>query len=189
MKYLLVTSLFILTSCYRPPPSQQSCNFVISKDSQRLHWNKEFPIKLHIDDSVPEIAYPAINRAVMAFNDVIKDHQVFVFADDSYATIYWRNTWNRAIPNEEAVTTLNFIGSEIYKATIEVDAYNFSFNYDYTDVFIKVDLESLMIHELGHVLGLAHINSSGSVMYPTLNSGEIRRELGIVDINDLECGY
>ena len=188
MKRLLI--FLLITSCYRTLSSQQSCNFVQNNDKQRLHWNNKFPIKIHIDTSVPEIAYPAINRAIIEFNNnAIQSSQIFLPANDSYVTIYWRNTWDGAVPNEQATTTLSFVGSEIYKADIQIDAYNFTFNYDNTNDFSDVDLESLIVHELGHVLGLAHTSKLGSVMHPTLTNGEVRRQLGLVDINDLACEY
>ena len=69
-----------------------------------------------------------------------------------------------------------------------------------------VDFPSLMIHELGHVPGLAHFDEfdkeailasrrgnlkgeSISVMEPRLESGRIRRNITEYDLNQLFCGY
>ena len=73
----------------------------------------------------------------------------------------------------------------------------------------QVDFPSLMIHELGHVPGLAHFDSSDatmashshslpskeedqditSVMEPKLAYGRTRRNISEYDLNNLLCGY
>lgn len=53
----------------------------------------------------------------------------------------------------------------------------------------KVDFESLIVHELGHVVGLGHNEEEGSVMKRKLSKGRIRRGLSSVDLNSLFCGY
>jgi hypothetical protein len=56
-------------------------------------------------------------------------------------------------------------------------------------VFTGVDFESLVLHELGHVLGLAHTATIGSVMVPSLASGYVRRMPSVTDIQALKCEY
>ena len=70
----------------------------------------------------------------------------------------------------------------------------------------RVDFASLMIHELGHVPGLGHSKGSDSsrgrsrsgrsggrtgysVMDPKLAYGQIRRNIGQYDLQNLFCGY
>ena len=73
----------------------------------------------------------------------------------------------------------------------------------------KVDFPSLIIHELGHVPGLAHFHSNDitnvnqksrsrnsshhsnyhSVMEPKLSSGRARRDITEHDLENLLCGY
>lgn len=52
-----------------------------------------------------------------------------------------------------------------------------------------VDFESLVAHELGHVLGLGHVETEGSIMRTKLGSGVMRRGLRRVELNSLLCGY
>lgn len=52
-----------------------------------------------------------------------------------------------------------------------------------------IDFESLIAHELGHVLGLGHIETEGSIMKTKLASGVMRRGLRKVELNSLLCGY
>lgn len=76
---------------------------------------------------------------------------------------------------------------------------------------VSIDVESLLLHELGHVLGLLHSCNPGSgsdstsspscdspntpnsfkiaVMHPFLSSGQKRRTLGQNDFNRINCLY
>jgi hypothetical protein len=53
----------------------------------------------------------------------------------------------------------------------------------------KYDLQSTMLHELGHVLGLDHSNVSGAIMLPQIGSGQQRRELSADDIAGIQALY
>ncbi|KAE8665466.1 hypothetical protein F3Y22_tig00112614pilonHSYRG00100 [Hibiscus syriacus] len=53
----------------------------------------------------------------------------------------------------------------------------------------KLDLQSESMHEIGHTLGLEHTNDPASVMYPTLSSSTIKRELTQLDINNIRALY
>lgn len=76
-------------------------------------------------------------------------------------------------------------------ADIRINAKNFSFYKasDKNDTYGKVHLESLIIHEMGHVFGLAHIEESDSVMQAYLKSQTIRDTPGAIDIRSMNCEY
>ena len=47
----------------------------------------------------------------------------------------------------------------------------------------------IVVHELGHFLGLAHNAKDRSVMNATLNHGQVRRTLDDKDLESLNCEY
>src|SRR5690606_31505228 len=89
--------------------------------------------------------------------------------------IYWRSTWESDRASEQARTTVYWIGDQIKEADIRVNAQDFRFYWNQHSVGINI--EALILHELGHVLGLKHRDEGGSVMATYLASGSDRTHL------------
>ncbi|KAF8390341.1 hypothetical protein HHK36_024866 [Tetracentron sinense] len=51
------------------------------------------------------------------------------------------------------------------------------------------DLESVAVHEIGHLLGLMHSSVPGAIMYPTIPSGVTKRQLHGDDIQGIRTLY
>lgn len=190
----------LMQACSRPLAPQESCNFVQNPEQQRVSWNRNVPVKLYLHKSIPHEAYAAIDRAVEEINlKAGKGHDLLKIiargvdgplnpAKDGYSMIYWYKEWdgNRS---EQARTTIYWQGAEIFEADMRINAATFSYNEGEDSNFTNVDLQSLVLHELGHVLGLAHNATTGSVMNITLEDGQDRRKLGVVDLASLKCEY
>lgn len=52
-----------------------------------------------------------------------------------------------------------------------------------------VDLESVAVHEIGHLLGLGHSSVEDSIMYPTISSRTKKVELADDDIQGIQVLY
>ncbi|KAF8031798.1 hypothetical protein BT93_D0878 [Corymbia citriodora subsp. variegata] len=53
----------------------------------------------------------------------------------------------------------------------------------------QVDLESVAVHEIGHLLGLAHSADQNAVMFAILEEGSMKRDLRQDDINGIHALY
>lgn len=200
---ILMCSLTLLNqACSRRLPPQESCNFVQNPDQQRVAWPKaKLPVKLYVHESVPTEAYDAIDKAILEYNLKIgKGQEIFrIIARgasgalnpkrDGYSMLYWFKSWDPSRMNEQARTTIYWTGVEIFEADIRINAGDFSYGFEEKVNATDVDFRSLLIHEMGHALGLAHIVSAGSVMNFTLADGEDRRELSDLDVTSLKCEY
>ncbi|KAM3208777.1 hypothetical protein ACQJBY_063452 [Aegilops geniculata] len=52
-----------------------------------------------------------------------------------------------------------------------------------------VDLESVAVHEIGHLLGLGHSSVEGAIMYPTITSRTQKVELAKDDVDGIQSLY
>ncbi|MNL56538.1 Matrixin [compost metagenome] len=90
--------------------------------------------------------------------------------------------------SEQARTNLYWIGDQIQEADIRVNASKYSFYWNGTGGG-SVNIEALILHELGHVLGLKHKDNEGSVMATYLANGSDRTALAPADTTNLQCEY
>lgn len=52
-----------------------------------------------------------------------------------------------------------------------------------------VDLESVAVHEIGHLLGLGHSSDAEAIMYPTISSGSRKVQLAADDVDGVQQLY
>lgn len=53
----------------------------------------------------------------------------------------------------------------------------------------EIDLESVAVHEIGHLLGLGHSSVEGAIMFPTISSGTRKVELASDDVVGVQQLY
>jgi hypothetical protein len=200
MALIAILLILRLDAVHRPTiDSGKTCNFVENSEHHHISWKGKFPIPLSIHSSVPAQAYPAILAAMTVYEKAL-GHPVFVIDQanvqgpaepqkDGISMIYWMKDWDQARHAQQARTTLYWNGDDIYEADIRVNAAHFGYSFNVREPATSIDLESLLVHEFGHVLGLAHDATPGSVMNIWLGDGELRRQLGTIDMASLHCEY
>ena len=200
---ILILSTFVLSACDREVEPEPSCNFVRNSQNQRVSWSDSQPVKLYIHQSVPSEYYASIQEAVKEWNRHTDSEILSIVGygstgetlpkRDGYSVIYWMDSvWEADRANEQARTTVYWSGSKIFEADIRINAYNFKYFIAESEANNReVHFESLILHELGHVLGLAHNSSEGSVMNVTLQNGEhgLRNVVKAQDQASLSCEY
>ena len=200
-----------LTAC--SPTPQNDCGFVQNIYGQRISWKTNAPIKFYIHESVPVQLRPAIYRAVATW-EAQAGHKLFDISEDSSQissspsrdqknAIYFLNEWESDRSSEQARTSVYWAGDLIQEADIRINGSNFSF-YD-QDMQVLVgsyilqqqgktaregySFEALVLHELGHFLGLKHREGGSTVMATHLAAFTNRTKLAASDQQSVMCEY
>lgn len=196
---LIATVAIAMQAC--APKSQEDCGFVQNVYGERISWKGEVPVVMKLHTSVPDSYIPAIQAAAKTWNQaagrelividtVNRDNGPMDPHRDSNNVIYLMNTWEADRASEQARTSVYWVGDAIKEADIRLNAKNFSY---YTDVTAmksnQVSLQSLVLHEMGHVLGLKHKDGQGSVMATFLAANTDRTQVAQTDNTSLKCEY
>jgi hypothetical protein len=193
----LLTLLIFQVQCAQPPAPQQDCGFVQNSDGQRVSWKGNLPIKIWFDASFPTQYYQSVQNAINTWEQGV-GRKVFDLqgplppstpTQDGMSVIYWMGSWDPKLPNQQANTTIYWVDNRITEADMRINAQNFSFSASSVPNITNVDIESLVLHELGHSLGLKHDDLQPSVMATFLQSGYLRRTLYPADNASIKCEY
>lgn len=188
-----------LFACAPTPKAEEPCNFVQNVYGQRISWKDQVPIPLFVHADFPKEFLPAIERAIKVW-ETAAGHKLFSIVNSSFresstpdkdgkSVIYWLKTWEADKPSEQARTSIYWVGDQIREADLRVNAKNFSYYTDASPQNQGVHLESLLIHELGHVLGLKHNDGESSVMSTYLALQVKRDALSTADKKAMMCEY
>jgi Matrixin len=199
-----------MTGC--KPKSVSDCGFVQNVYGQRIAWKTKEPIELVITNQVPAQLRPSIYRAVKTWEDRIGQKMFNVTEDftrasalptkDSKSAIYFLSSWEADRTSEQGRTSIYWAADQIMEADIRINAQNFAF-YDqdpkqlvYPSGTVHAmtgldgyNFEALILHELGHFLGLKHTAGSGSVMVTHLGSYTDRITPSDADSQNVQCVY
>jgi Matrixin len=111
------------------------------------------------------------------YNESGKNVNVVFFRDDDWPY--------KGIDGTLATTSVSFDKKtgEIWDADIAINSANNTFTIE--DKKVEFDLRSVVLHEAGHFIGIAHSNDGTAVMAPTYNPGTVHRDLEKDDVDAL----
>lgn len=200
---ILAMAAGALSAC--APKSQDDCGFVQNVYGERISWKGQIPVVLQLHESYPDEHIGALRAAIETWNRT-GGRTLFQLEErdraggtaavrDRRNVISFSSTWEPDRLSEQARTSVHWVGDQIQEADIKVNAASkpnkepvFVFYWD-NPTSPAVNLEALLLHELGHVLGLKHKDKDQSVMATYLASNDDRTQLAETDQRSLQCEY
>lgn len=213
LHFLLISTFLIFTGCNKEGPSlgpgdqnvlasaaQEDCGFVRNSYGERVSWKKDIPLTLNIYNDYPADYVDALEKAAAHWNDAagmtllrFAHHNtaqpVHTGKKDGANNVLWMHEWAENTSRLQGVTNLYWKSNQLLEADVLVNDKNFNFFIENPISPSEVHLESLLLHELGHTLGLKHRSTVPSVMWAILNGGVKRNELTEADRTTLKCEY
>ncbi len=177
-------------------PAEEECGFQQNSNGARISWNQNLPIQIIHDTNVNFDYKTKIEIAVNKWNSAA-GKSLFTYNKNSpqkitssaYAQLSFETDWAGSSDHIQGLTYLAYTDNQIYQAKIRLNADNFNFDLENSGTQKDIDLESLLIHELGHTLGLKHKTQSNTVMQPFLAEQVVRNKISAEDKANIGCEY
>lgn len=199
LKWFIAVSAFSLllglSACSKK--TQEDCGFVQNVYGERISWKGAIPVVMHAHESVPAQYIPALQAAANRWNRIAGKEVVVINTlapgsltapkKDGTNVIYYMNTWEDNQKSEQARTSIYWTGDQLREADIRINASQFQFYWNQGGS--GVNFEALLVHEIGHVLGLKHKDADGSVMATYLANNTDRTNIAQTDESSLSCEY
>ncbi len=194
LKLSLVISSFILLSCGEIFQSSNASTpstctdqktlasgYLVSGKCEILSWGSISPITLNLDPNLPDYFFQAFNEAIKVWHQKL-GRTVFEIkiglGSKNNVKLLSLQEWIKTggIIEQQARTLYQYQGNQLVSTDILFNAY---FSYSLDARRDAVHLPTLVIHELGHVLGLSH--SEAGLMQPILPNGTTR----VPEVNEI----
>ncbi len=215
MKVLIHTILLLsVLACNSSKPQTTSSGAINA--SAPYKWTAAFPRTMAISSDFDANEHTAINLMSTAWKSSVSNTVTWISygADTSEVSlnnldalydgvmgVYKAAHWPSTLPGSAlAVTQIfgrryntgsstEFVNIEHADILVNDDFYDF----DTADTGPGYDLRTVILHEMGHFLGLQHkassSNSTLSIMYPSIGSTEAKRAPKALDISDISSKY
>jgi predicted Zn-dependent protease len=202
--YLVIGLVMGLAACAPQLDPEESCNFVQNSLKRRVSWATQ-PITVGVEDTLPSYFHDEIKSAIATWERVLGNSELFVDdlktitrneVDQVNISLLWELDWQSTPAAEtsqdpsaveQAKTSIAFQSDNLYRAMIFFNAAQNEFSVVKEPG--RTHLASVALHEIGHALGLYHIDNKKAVMYPKLKTNTIRMEPSEMDITSLQCEY
>lgn len=197
---VVVASILIMQAC-APSNSSESGEdaFVQNSYGEVVAWKTDKLITIYIHESFPDEFVGAIQSAAATWEKAAGKALFQIIPEkltgpaepqkDGKNVIYFMNTWDEARSKEQGRTSVYWTGDRITEADIRINALNFKFYWHGDKSSDRVNIEALVLHEMGHVLGLKHKDAGNSVMATYLPCGADRTHLAAIDFRNLKRKY
>lgn len=202
-KYLITSVLIAagltLQACAPKNQAQDAEGYVQNVYGERISWKGQTPIVIYVHESVPDQYVGAIEAAAKTW-EAAAGHRLFYIQSkkmtgpilpqkDGSSVIYFMTSWEADRASEQARTSVYWVGDQIQEADMRINA-NFSFYWNQPSTNARaINFEALVLHEMGHILGLKHRDDEASVMATYLASNTNRTTLYQTDINSVKVEY
>jgi predicted small secreted protein len=214
---IVIIASFILSSCGIKKDIQSLIELKNSDQGavipyKSLRWAEEMlPLNLVGPKSRREEMEPSLKETCLLWNmaagRVLLTYSFEDYKDDSLSVstpggkkqyINMQNKWEK-VSDDVFSTALTFfsydqdklevLGSKIFFNNDYNFFYNNGDNNDSSISYEQYDFESILIHEVGHVLGMDHSDNPNSVMYPYSDAEKITRTLSAKDMAEIKEKY
>jgi hypothetical protein len=179
--------------------AESSCGYVQDTYGRRVSWEGQLPVQIHLAPNWPPEFVSSAQTAAAVWNAAAGKTIVQIAGYSGVGTapsgrdhlngLYWFTDWSVEKSHVQAITGLLFVGDMARDADIRVNAKHFSFFVDEPEFAAQVHMESLLIHEIGHLLGLKHFMIPPTVMDPNLSPSYVRVTISESDKKSLDCEY
>ncbi|MGE5637335.1 MAG: matrixin family metalloprotease [Chloroflexota bacterium] len=163
-----------------PAWNHSTINILINPQSDKSWWNPDYldATLRAIDEWNSALSYFASNRSDFVYLSNVKmTYTISNSMDEPFDTIL---SWIEQFGNEtcEAGLTRTSYDSSglIFNTTLTMSAYDCRGN-----ILNDIDMQNVALHELGHVLGLGHANSTSDLMYFAYTLGNPVRSVSTLD--------